>query len=194
MIGFFGFGLAELLIIALFIAGVVFFFSRGKVFRGGFRKLFLQFSLRELLLAMTAGGALIALSYHEYPGRRSGFCNTFDPKQTLAQACKDQGVAASDWGSETGGRGYYNEFETDCALHVTLPADQAAPVFVRFRDRVRAEIEAAGCRITGEGGGSRLTFSLSYVSGRQSGRVIAYGLVDGDELNLFVVHFEYRQR
>lgn len=194
MIGIFGFGLAELLIIALFITGVVLFFSRGKVFRGGFRKLIPQFSLRELLLAMTAGGALLALCYHEYPGRRSDFCNTFDPGLTLAQACKDQGVLVSNWGCRGRGHGYYNEFERDLDLHVTLPAGQAEAVFWRFRDLVRAEIEANGCQITGEGGGSRLTFTLSYVSGRQSGRVFTYAQLDGDELHMFVVHFEFRQR
>jgi hypothetical protein len=131
-----------------------------------------RFSLRELLLAMTAVAALLALAVKSYPSPPTTFFRQFDSQASLQTLCNDLGIdmpsvrmsAGSSLGPG-GGRRHWHVWS--CQKQHPF-----AEISLEFAKRVKAEIVRHGCKITGSSLGST-SFGYSYQRGGTKGEFVA---------------------
>jgi len=162
---------------------------------------FWRFSLRELLLAMTAAGALIALAVKSYPSQLTPFFHQFDARDELNGLFADLGVkvgssASGSRGSWSGGEGRKS---WDFGSHQNqYPLGQ---IGFEYKKRVEARLRACGCMIKGSrrfGGrteDSLSAFGYSDQRGATSGEFFAefVDLANGNfRVDAFCIEFTKR--
>jgi len=145
-----------------------------------------RFSLREMLLAMTAAAALLALAMQS--GAWLGptpFFDRFNPFQDVRLALADEGVELGeiqgDRGSESSGRVSRQIF----SFRVHSQAVEPGRAMELFRQRVEQDLKASGATITGQRYIGRPDtdnlerFCYLYEDNWRRGEVIAY-LIPGE--------------
>ena len=145
-----------------------------------------RFTIRELLLAMTAAGALLGLALQS--GSWFGptpFFTRFNPFQAARQAMEDEGVEVGaipgDRGAEHGGRVARQIFAFSLDAG-ELPPEQAMEA---FRKRVEQDLKACGATITGRryigrpDSNDLQRFCYLYEDNWRKGELIAY-LIPGE--------------
>ena len=153
-----------------------------------------NFSLRELVLLVTAAAALLALAVKSYPSRTTDFFNQFNVPSELNNLLMDElhiyhGASMADEGgswSHGAGRKRWSY-----ASHQTkVPLSEIAG---KFADRVESALDKAGCSIlhrprhitVGQG---LSAFGYSYKRGATSGEFFCE-FVDQGEGNYHVHAF-----
>jgi hypothetical protein len=138
-----------------------------------------RFSLRELLLAMTAVGALVALAVKSYPSSPTPFFHQFNPEVELRAVFQELGVKLGSGGGGSGGSwgGGSGRKRWDFASHQTdRPLGQ---IGYEYSKRVEAALQRHGCKVTGRhwDGDIRLRsltgFAFSYRRGATQGEFVA---------------------
>ena len=160
-----------------------------------------RFSLRELLLAMTAAGALLALAVKSAPAPPTPFFQQFDALAEINAILKELKITigSSGGGSSSSFGGGSTVRRWDFSSH---QADRPlGEIAAAFADRVEAQLVHRRCTITGRGTvGDRKKkqlsgFSYSYEYGARRGDFIAefVDLPNGDfRVYAFCVEFTRR--
>lgn len=116
----------------------------------------LQFSIREVLIAMVAVGAVAALFVKNRPYGQSSFLNKFDAAAQMKQICTDKkvpvDVGAASYGSGTVFGGGY-QVEADMSLRAPTLDEFEQQVMPEWYQRVQSQLDAEGCEVLGESRG-----------------------------------------
>ncbi|WP_425396243.1 hypothetical protein [Aeoliella sp.] len=149
-----------------------------------------RFTIRELLLAMVAVGAVVALFAQRQPFGRHKMLQSLDPYSTVVKICSDVGVKVQNTSSQQAsgvvfGGGYC--VESDSEYSELGYADATTKVMPKLLGHIRDAIESDDGEIVGSGiSGSTdesvvSRFSLQYRRGQIRGvaRAYAFELPEG---------------
>ena len=161
---------------------------------------FYQFSLREMLIAVVAIGAVAALFVKNRPYAPTAFITALDERAMLEEVCDDSGILlhigsmSRSYGMHGGG-GQYRE--TSLVINEPARRQFQKSVLPDFRNRIEKVLQDSGCTIESRSqGGPDQTelqeFSFKYRFGTGRGVVRAYSLERSDPgLRLLIVADEW---
>ena len=136
-----------------------------------------QFTLREMLLAMTAAGALVALAVKSMPSPATTFFQTFDAMTELRVVLDELGVqpGSSGGGSAGSSHAWSRRRRWDySSRQTTVPLGEIA---VAYDARIQSLLDRHGCDIRGRGSAGKREdktlrgFSYSYQRGATWGEL-----------------------
>jgi hypothetical protein len=106
-----------------------------------------HFSLRELMLLVTAAAAVLALAVKSYPSPPTPFFNQFDAQRELQDLFRELGIKTGSSSGSGGGfhGGGERRREWSFASHQTQ--HPLGEVGYQFAERVEAALQRAGCNI-----------------------------------------------
>lgn len=160
------------------------------------KRMFWQFSVREMLLILTAIAAILAVFVNNRPYSPTAFITTFDEQALLTKVCADLGLPIEFGGTSPGiFRPTTNYGEWESSLLVNLPdiTTFRARVMPEFRNRVESILKKAGASIEGHSvGGNVQEFDYRYRIGRIRGRFRLYSLqYSENQLRLLILIDEW---
>ena len=160
-----------------------------------------QFSIRELLIAMVAVAAVVALFVNNRPYGQTAFMDSFNPRAELQAICQAKGVSFNSPGASEGsgsiaGGGY----QSQASFSLSSPSvdDLEIQVMPEWYSRIDARLRELRCDVVGESRGGEMIpgtrdfkrvseFSFRYRQGKTMGVLRVYVLPDKQELSRVLV-------
>lgn len=153
-----------------------------------------RFSLREMLLTMTAVCGLVAAFYNHRPFFPTAFLINFQPQPVLdAIVLAKHPVGLSYGGSSSGGYAFNSPSASrQCFMTYDVADPTAEELLVVLRDAIEKELTKEGCRIVGRTSSAGEGFGFDYQKNAAIGFVWVYGLQGVDRVNIGYLAFEHR--
>lgn len=156
---------------------------------------FLQFSVREVLFAMVAIAAILALIVSHSPYSPTRFMATLDLEAELKKVCSDLNILLDTSGHFGGGGGSSDEFVREYHFSIVSPDldEFHSKIMPALHDHFEKQLLDEGASIYGREhsgnipGGSLMSFGFSYHRSGSRGRIRIYCFGQGERVELLML-------